>query len=517
MLTSTKTLPDSGLPFGSIAAYVGFCLLLTMLQAFWVDALSKNDLDLPNLLVPILLGISSLLLGWRMVRQSPLAIWNPLVWFLLACTIYYGLGQLVHLLGNADTVQRVNQIYFVNQAGLARTNFLHTVGVMVIVGAYALAARLFNQQRRPALSDAESLAQEQRSASEARSAMLLFLCIGIPIKYFLELPYNLGFLKWVLPGSVQHLGTLSGLAIIPLYWLYKKRGGIYRPAFFALIISEFLVDVVSLSKLEMIKTALFLVLAAQLVKPGLKKLVLTGIMIAAAYVLILNPFVTFARVAVGRAAATDLSQALDLVGQFKAKGGTVQDVQFPKAQLWWTRLAYSNVELFAMRQYDQGHPGTTFALAPYALLPRFIDPDKPIMNSGLEFTYLITGDRTMMSSTGLGALGEGYWNGGWLGVGVVGTVMGVLMAAFFHFSTRILEARTFMFLPISMAGVMLGVRIDDWFVPTYLGTTVQLLLIYLAIQYVVRPMLLGNSGTTETAVRDDVQTLENAQRQFPLL
>ncbi len=514
---STKTLPDSGLPFGSIAAYVGFCLLLTMLQAFWVDAVSKNDLDLLNLLVPILLGISSLLLGWRLVRQSPLAIWNPMVWFLMACTIYYGLGQLVHLLGNADTVLRVNQIYFVDQAGLARTNFLHTVGVMIFVVAYFLTAALFKHQERPALSDVERLAQEQRSNNEARSATLLFLCIGVPIKYFLELPYNLGFLKWVLPGSIQHLGTLSGLAIIPLYWLYKKRGGVYRPAFFALVISEFFVDLVSLSKLEMIKTALFLVLAAQLVKPGLKKLVLTGIMIAAAYVLILNPFVTFARVAVGRAAATDLSQALDLVGQFKAKGGTVQDVQFPKAQLWWTRLAYSNVELFAMRQYDRGHPGTTLVRAPFTLIPRFIMPDKPIMGSGLEFTYLITGDRNMMSHTGLGTLGEGYWNGGWLGVTVVGIVMGVFMAAFSHFSIRMLESGIFMFLPISMAGIMLGLRIDDWFVPTYLGTTVQLLLIYLAIQYVVRPMLLENSGTGESAVQDHVMVPEEPRRKFPLL
>jgi hypothetical protein len=488
-----------------------------MLQAFWVDAVSKNDLDLPNLLVPILLGMSSLLLGWRMVRQSPLAIWNPLVWFLLACTIYYGLGQLVHLLGNADTVQRVNQIYFVDQAGLARTNLLHTVGVMVIVGAYALAARLFHQQKRPTLSGVESLAQEQRSAREARSAALLFLCIGVPIKYLLELPYNLGLLTWTLPGSVQYLGTLSGVAIIPLYWLYRKYGGIYRPAFFALIISELLVDLVSLSKLEMVKTALFLMLAAQLVKPGLKKLALSGIMIVVAYVFIASPFVNFARVAAGRVAAKDLSQAIDLVEQFNAKGRTVQDLEFPNAQLWWTRLAYSSVELFAMRQYDRGHPGTTFRLAPYTLIPRFIMPDKPGMTSGLEFTYLITGDPNMITFTGLGALGEGYWNAGWLGVAIVGVVIGVLLAIFARFSIRTLEARIFMFLPISMAGIMLGLRIDDWFVPTYLGGTVLLLALYLAIQYVVRPMLFGNSSMGESAVLDHAMVPEEPRRQFPLL
>ena len=491
---SAKALPDSELPVGSIVAYLGFCLFLIMLQAFWVDALSNDDLDLLNLLVPILLGMSSLLLGWQIVRQSPLAIWNPLVWFLLACSIYYGLGQLVHLLGNADTVQRVNTIYFVDPAGLARTNFLHTVGVMITVSVYALVSALFKQWKRTAMPDVGSLAQEQRSTREARPAALLFLCIGVPIKYLLQLPYDLGLLTWIVPGSVKYLGTLSGVAIIPLYWLYKKQGGIYRPTFFALVISEFLVSLVSLSKLEMIKTALFLVLGAQLLKPGLKKLLLSGIMIVAAYVFIASPFVNFARVAAGRVAAKDLSQAIDLVEQFNAKGRTVQDVQFPNAQLWWTRLAYSNVELFAMRQYDRGHPGTTFWLAPYTLIPRFIMPDKPGMTSGLEFTHLIEGNKNSLTFTGLGALGEGYWNGGWLGVTAVGVVMGVLLAAFYHFSIRTLGARIFMFLPISMAGIMLGLRIDDWFVPTYLGGTVQLLFLYLAIQYVVRPMFLGNSG-----------------------
>jgi hypothetical protein len=39
---SAKALPDSRLPVGSIVAYVAFCLLLAMLQAFWVDAFSKR-------------------------------------------------------------------------------------------------------------------------------------------------------------------------------------------------------------------------------------------------------------------------------------------------------------------------------------------------------------------------------------------------------------------------------------------------------------------------------------------
>lgn len=514
---SEKTLPDSGLPVGSIAAYLAFLVFLIMLQALWGHALSNKDLDVLNLLVPLLFGAANLLLGWRIVRQSPLAIWNPLVWFLLACTLYYGLGQLIHLLGHPDSAARVNSLYFVDASGLARTNFLHTVGVMIIVGAYLLTATFLNRQKRTAMANSDDLAREQRGVREARAASLLFLFIGLPVKYFLQLPFDMGLITWILPGSIKYLGTLSGLAIIPLYWLYKKRGGIYRPLFLALFVTEALASLVSLSKQRMIETALFLLLGSQLVNPGLKKLAVSGIILALVYVFVLNPFVTFARVAVNRSAAKDLSQAVDLVEQFQKKGGTMEDGQFPKAQLWWTRLAYSNVELFAMRQYDRDHPGKTLWLAPYTLIPRFIMPNKPIMTSGLEFTYLIEGRKTSATFTGLGVIGEGYWNGGWLGVAVVSVVVGVLLAGFYRFSVRSLEAHTFMFLPISMAGIMLGLRIDDWFVPTYLGMTIQLLLMYFAMQYVLRPIFFENTSTTEHVVLDPVREPLNAGRKFPLI
>jgi hypothetical protein len=505
------------LPVGAIAWYLVFLLLLVLLQVLWSDVVSGKDFDAFNLIVPISFGAANLLLAWTLVRVSPLAIWNPLFWLLLACTLYYGLGQLVHLLGHPDTIQRVNTLYVVSPPGLARTNLLNTVGVLVIVATYLATVLMTRLRSVDVSSDAETEAQDRRGISEAKWAVVLFLSIGLPVKYFLQLPYDLGLLTWVLPGSIKYLGTLTGLAIIPLYWLQTKRGGAYRPLCWALIISEALVSLVTLSKLEMIKTALFVLLGSQLVKPGLKKLVIGGALMMVAYVLVLNPFVTFARVAIKRAAASDLSQAMSLIEQYKKKGVPIQDAEFPQAQLWWNRLAYSNVELFAMRQYDRGHPGTTFQLAPYTLIPRFIMPEKPWMNSGLEFTYVITGDRTMLSATGLGAIGEGYWNGGWLGVGIVGIVIGTMLAGLTVFSLRVITNRTFLLLPIPLAAIMLGLRIDDWFVPTYLGTPAQLLFMYLAIQYLVRPMLCGSQASAASAVRTSAMESSQETRQFPLL
>jgi hypothetical protein len=169
-----------------------------------------------------------------------------------------------------------------------------------------------------------------------------------------------------------------------------------------------------------------------------------------------------------------------------------------------------------MREYDRGHAGTTFWLAPYTLIPRFIMPEKPGMTSGLQFTHLIEGSKMSNTFIGVGALGEGYWNGGWLGVAVVGTVIGILLALFYQFAIRIIETRNFMLLPIPMAGIMLGLRIDDWFVPHYLGGTIQVLLLYFAIQYGLRPLLFRNSTPTPS-VQNSVTESPEQPRRFPLV
>ncbi|NWF72387.1 MAG: hypothetical protein HXY51_04960, partial [Nitrospirae bacterium] len=137
MTPGMKT-PSSDVPVRAVQAYLGFCLLLAVLQIVLTYALSLGDIKVVNFLVPLSLSAANLLLGWHMVSRSPMALWNPFVWFLLASSLYYGLGQTVHLFGNPDTIERVNSLYVVDAVGLARTNLLHTVGILSIVGTYLI-------------------------------------------------------------------------------------------------------------------------------------------------------------------------------------------------------------------------------------------------------------------------------------------------------------------------------------------------------------------------------------------
>ncbi len=515
MMTSSDQIEEKSLlPVWAIAWYLAFLLLLIVLQILWSQAISAKNFNVLNVLVPVSFGVANLLLAWKLVRTSHLAIWNPLFWLLLACTLYYGVGQLAHPLAHPDTVGRINTLYFVDPPGLARTNLLNTVGTAAAVLGYLVTWFIVKPRREQADSAMAVEELYQRGIREAKWAVVLLLLAGLPIKYFLQLPYEMGLLNWVLPGSIKHVGTLSGVALIPLYWLYKKKGGVYRPLFFLLLVSEMLTSLVVLSKLDMIKTMLFVVLASQLVKPTVKKLALSGMAIIIVYALVLSPFVNFARAITGRATATSFSQAMDVVEQYK-KSGPPQDPVFPHSQSWWVRLVYYNTELFAMREYDRGHPGATIWRAPYTIIPRFLLPDKPIMTPGFEFTYLIRGDQRIESSTGLGVFGEGYWHGGWWGVVAAGAIVGILLAAASVFSVRVIEGYLFMFLPITMGGILWGLRIDTWFVPTYIGGAIQMMLVYLVINYAVRPTFQSFSRAGQGQNQDQYEG-KRAIEQAPL-
>jgi hypothetical protein len=471
-----------------LGRYMAFCLTLLAMQVFWRATASDDALILLNALVPILFGVSSLFLAWKIVSNSPLGIWNPFTWFLLACVLYYGFGQLVHVFGTEDSVREVNSAYPVDQVGLARTNLLHMLGITICVGTYWLFSSVLTGGKSGKKAPEDSIEMGGRPDKEARLAMILFLSVGVPVKYFLGLAYQLGFLHGVLPGSVQFLGTLTGLALIPLYWLYKQQGKIYRPAFLVLAASEFLIGLVSLSKQAMLTPALMIILATHLHKPDLKKLVLGASFMMLAYVLVLSPFVNFSRIYLQRSSAGSLDEAMMVIEKYKKQGADMKHAALPKAQLWWTRLAYYNMDLFGMDQYDKGKSGDTFlSLAPYVLVPRLLYPDKPIMTPGEELNYLLTHRLNDETRICFGVFGEGYWNGGWWGVVLFSTIVGVSLATYAKFSQYVISSRMFVFIPIVMGGIMMGVGIVGWFVSGYLGPSVQFYLIYIVIRYLVRP------------------------------
>jgi hypothetical protein len=76
--------------------------------------------------------------------------------------------------------------------------------------------------------------------------------------------------------------------------------------------------------------------------------------------------------------------------------------------------------------------GETYLLIPRLLVPRFLDPEKPITNAGLVMLNIrygvLTDEDTQSTSVGWGLISEAYANFGTAGVLGVGVIIGLLVA-----------------------------------------------------------------------------------------
>lgn len=424
-----------------------------------------------NQIGPILLFIACGWAAYDLVRRSSLSLWSPVPWFLVASAAYYGLGPLALHFATQESVEFINSDFPVDEQWLLRTNLLNTVGIGIVCGMVAIVMAVWPYQ-------------QERSDDEARditeSILWVFLILGGTVKYLFTLPYALGLLSWVLPGSIQHLSSLVNAAIILLFVLIQQGKTKYRPLLYLVIGSEFIVGLMTFSKMEVIMTVLAILLGRYLCKPDLRSMIASGLVMAAVYALVLSPFVSFARLASGGLGVSDVNDLQTTVEEYDRVGKDALATLKPGVQGWWTRLCYTPVQAFVMDSYDAGGPGETFALLPYVFLPRFLSEDKPIMTPGRELTKLLTGDESL-GHTGVGVFGEAYWNGGWAMVMGACIYLGILLALVGRFSITMVAKGRYVYMPLILTGITAGLRPDDWFVPTYVGTIVEAVALYGAL------------------------------------
>jgi len=462
-------------------------------SVFYVVALTSDDegaIRLANGSLPALLGLVCLYCGYGWVRWHPSALWTPLPWFLAAWAAYYGLGALSYVYATPETVAYMDAFYPVDDRALLRTNLLNAVGLIAV----SLGAAFFSRVRLGA-----PIMKTATHGDAPWRVALLFLAIGVPVKYLFELPYVLGLVDYVLPGSIQYFGTFSGLAIVPLTVAAAEGRRGARALLWVVIAAEIGVGFVMLAKLHIIKTVLLVTLGQHAVRPNLKRLVVTGLVIAIGYVAVLSPFVNFARTLLGRASAQDVGELTVAAGAYGSEGRETLAELLPGVQGWWSRLAYPNAQAFAMEQYDQGKPGWTFGMVGYVFVPRFLDSDKPIITPGIDFTYLLQGTHT--SSTGSGIMGEAYWNGGWPFVLLVGVFVGALFAVLGRVSINAVHSGRWLDTPLIFMTIYLGLRPDDWFVPTYVGGVLQVVLVIVLLRLTFHALVrrAGSSPMSDAA------------------
>jgi hypothetical protein len=426
-----------------------------------------------NQIGPILLFLTCGWASYDLVRRSHLSLWSPVAWFLIACAAYYGFGPLALHFATEESVQYINSDFPVDERWLLRTNLLNAVGVLTVCVPVLIGTAIwpFRQAR---------IHHEQTT-----EAMLwIFLVLGGTVKYLFTLPYAFGLLSWVLPGSIQHLASLVNAAIVLLIVLIHRGKTAYRPLLYLVVASEFVAGLMTFSKQEVIMTVLALLFGRYLCKPDLRALIASGLVMAAMYALVLSPFVSFARLASGGLGVSEVSDLQATVEEYDRVGKDALANLQPGVQGWWTRLCYAPAQAFVMDLHDAGGQGETFALLRYVLLPRFLSEDKPIMTPGRDLTKLLTGDESL-GHTGVGVFGEAYWNGGWTMVIAASAYLGILFASWGRFSASMVAEGRYEYMPLILMGIIAGLRPDDWFVSTYVGSLVEAMVLYAVLSAAV--------------------------------
>jgi hypothetical protein len=466
------------------AALTRFIIVLTILFVAYLaigPSASEDEWGFVNAVGPIVLCLAALWTGYKIIAANPRTIWTPMPWFALSTAIYYGLGPLLYFFGTAETIAYVDGFWPVGPEDLWRTNLLNTVSLLTISTVFLAADKLLKTGRSIDRTGLYTVA----SGDPARTAAFVFLGVGLPLRYLLVLPYRFGQLGFALPGSLYTLNSLVYLGLFMLAYLGAKRGGLWKCGFWLLFVMETISNLVVCSKLDLLLVFIMIALGRFQARRNVKELAFAGIAIFVIY-LLLSPLMAWQRIELAReyghfgVAPIDARLSVTARGLELWSRGAL-DVEHSE-QGWWSRICYAHMQTACMHLYDSGVVGDSFAFALYGWVPRYLWPDKPIMNLGQQFTLFVRG---IDNATGAGAFGEAYWNGGWLMVVLACGYIGVLFAWLSRTALTMLARSEWLLLPCAFIGIWDGLRIDDWFAPTYVTGFILYLVYYFLIRLVM--------------------------------
>jgi hypothetical protein len=461
-----------------------FCLLLWAAYVLSITFGDPTAFSLVNKVFPLMLLLALLGAGYRIVSRNSYLIWSPLPWFLGVCAIYYGFGPLLYHFGTPESVSYVDGFYPVGENDLLRTNMLNAAGITLVLLGYQV-GMAFIPKQRAAYSTIFNITEMKR---------LLFglLVIGIPVKYLFLVPYRLGLLNYVLPGSILYLSIFTSLSIIVLFFMVHNGANNYRILLYLLIATELVTGLMSFSKLEVVVVLIVILFGIFLCRPRMNVFIAGSALIGLIYIVFLTPFINYGRLALRLGGTSSIVELTTSIHDYTQLEGLDVLGSVPNVQNWWIRLNYANSQVFAMNSYDSGNPGDTYSLIPFTVVPRILYPEKPIMTPGPQFNELVTGSDA--SSSGAGLFGEAYWNGGWLCVILSCLYVGIVYAIFTSISVRHIPEWELAYLPVIFAGIVMGLCPDGWFVAIFVGPLLQSVVLYFSIRYFIMPVLSAKNN-----------------------
>ncbi len=420
-----------------------------------------------NFFSPGMLLLGSLLTVFLLVRRNRSVLWTPIPWFLLSLGIFYGLGPLYYILGDAPGIRSLDRVWVVDAYDLWRTNLTVLIGSITIVSSFLLVSTFLKLKKK------KKNEYPGNELHRAQRIFFWFFLVGTFVKYVLLLPYQFGLVTFVLPGFLANLSDLVLIALLLSGYLSVRLGKRWRTIFWSFLGVEVLVGLLTLSKTALLYSPLCGFLGIFLARQQMRTL-LQGLLVLVLMYVALKPLVRKSRNILYRSGmrrGATLGNRIDIVKNAASDMSKMELEEYSSDMGWWRRLCYSTYHAFAMEQYDTGEPGSSIKNIHYTFVPRLLWPDKPIMTqAGKDFTELVFGHR--YSSTGVGVFGEAYWNGGYLVLVLISAYIGLVYAVLSLLSFTFVTKKLWIYMPLVLVGIRLGLESRAWFVPTFIGAIV---------------------------------------------
>jgi hypothetical protein len=434
-----------------------------------------------NRVGPIIVLVSCFWTAYEVVRSNPNTLWTPIPWFLAASGCFLGFGSLVLPFGDEAMVALVNELFPVGPWDLWRTNVLDVVGIILILTSFLCCSRFMDRRRPRSAPDEKLLPAAGRKRIE--NALYIFLAIGLPLQYLLILPYEFGQLPFTLPGSIHALNSLVPLCIFILAYLASTCGGRWTVFFWTLLGSEIVVELVRFSKSALLIVLIMAVFGRYLASRRMAELILGTIVVFLVYVAI-TPLADWGRNEIYKETGEYWHASLEKRLAISADGielWSMGRLELQHQGGWWRRFCYAGSQTMVMSQFDHGSPGSTFQAIIYGPIPRFVWPDKPILQPGAELSELAGHQST--THLGIGTFAEAYWNGGWPLVVLCCCYMGVVFTWLSRAALRMLVRSEWLLLPCAFLGMQSGLAaITEWFALTFVNGMLVYLTYYLLIR-----------------------------------
>jgi hypothetical protein len=429
-----------------------------------------------NILNSAVYGGVLLWYAFAMTKRNRLSIWTAAFWFRVSAGVYYGFGCVYPYIAGADTLRVILSVNVFDDHDLSKLILINYVSTIAII----LGISVVFKDRALRSHGNEGAGFNVYSERSAFWYGVGFLTIGAFARYAIYIPWQFGYFDTVVPGLMV---TVSKSLYPGIYLLVRaglQRKGLLLIFILAFVCFEFVVSVATFSKTEVFLLFIFVFMAVLNQGAGVRgHIALLSVFILA--LSILQPFVLYGRAEVverfqGKA---NLSDRLDITrGYWSGSASTVSGGQVQDSML---RLSYVNVSSLVVGWKDQGRSGDTLKYALAVFIPRMLWPDKPIISSiGTELYNRARGHDGSSISAGLFA--EAYWNFGWWGIPILLVPAGFIMGWFSRFSISAMASGNWLYMPVVLLGVQMGLRTDGGLVGDVLGAGWMALIVAVSLR-----------------------------------